>query len=48
MVPDAPPTFSMMMFWPSSCCARAITMRPIVSVGPPALAGTIAVTGRAG
>ena len=48
MVPDAPPTFSMMMFWPSSCCARAITMRPIVSVGPPALAGTIAVTGRVG
>jgi hypothetical protein len=45
MVPDAPPTFSMMMFAPSSCCARAMT---IVSVGPPALAGTIAVTGRAG
>ena len=48
IVPDAPPMFSMMMVWPRICCARAITMRPIVSVGPPALAGTIAVTGRAG
>jgi hypothetical protein len=48
MVPDAPPTFSTTMVWPSSCCARAITMRAIVSVGPPADAGTIAVTGRVG
>src|SRR6185295_15279438 len=36
------------MVWPSSCWARAITMRPIVSVGPPAVAGTTAVTGREG
>src|SRR5437660_1323400 len=48
MVPEAPPMFSMMMVWPRSCCARCMTMRAIVSVGPPADAGTIAVTERVG
>jgi hypothetical protein len=48
IVPEAPPTFSMMMLCPSVCCMRAVTMRAMVSVGPPALAGTVTVIGRVG
>ena len=47
-VPEAPPMFSMMTLCPSVTCMRWARMRAIVSVGPPAAAGTIIVIGREG
>jgi hypothetical protein len=48
MVPPAPTTFSMMIGWPSAFDMPAAVTRAIVSVGPPAVNGTIRVIARAG
>jgi hypothetical protein len=40
--------FSMTTGWPSEPRMRSVTMRPMVSFGPPAGNGTIMVMGRDG
>ena len=48
MLPSAPPTFSIMIGWPSEARIPSVTIRAIVSVGPPAANGTMSVIGRLG
>src|SRR5262245_33028280 len=47
-MPPAPPTFSMMICWPSVSLMRAPRMRAMVSTGPPAAYGTTILIGRVG
>jgi hypothetical protein len=48
MLPVAPPTFSMMMVWPSAVRMPSAIRRPTTSVSPPGGNGTIIVIGRDG
>jgi hypothetical protein len=48
MVPSAPPTFSMMMGWPSDVRIPSPRTRAMMSVAAPAANGTIIVIGRDG
>ena len=48
MVPPAPPTFSIVICCPSSFDIACAVTREIVSVGPPAAAGTTMVIGLVG
>src|SRR5262249_35565797 len=48
MLPVAPPTFSMMMVWPSAVRMPSAIRRPTTSVSPPGGNGTIIVIGRHG
>ena len=48
MLPEAPPTFSTTIGWPSVARICSPMMRTSVSLGPPAGNGTTTVTGRDG
>jgi hypothetical protein len=48
MLPPAPPTFSMMIDWPSTACIGSARMRASTPVEPPAGNGTTMVIGRDG
>jgi hypothetical protein len=48
VMPPAPATFSTMTVWPKTSPMRAATMRPRISVGPPAANGMTMVSEREG